>query len=435
MSNPLKLVTPHSDEAERCVIGCALLDPERVLNAIISDGVTAEYFYNPITRTCFENITAMHAAGAVVDVLTFSEHLRKCGMLDGIGGNQFIESLVDEVVTTSHIAHYLSILRSLHIRRCLIRQSRSMIEKSAEMGRDDDVLDVISEAQFYLAKLSESANGAVKKPPLHEVGRIRIREWMEPGEVKGVHWPTPRMDKYFGPMGAKELVLIAAQTSVGKTALAVQLSIVNAMVGIQGSYNSLESPAEGIVQRFMANIGGVNTFNLRMKRAIPEHYQRGLEAMDRLEKLPIRFSDTPMNEGQLLAWARTEVAAGSKYLIVDNLRHVRTAKDIDDPVRQLYYLSLMVKHIRDSVGVPLIALHHLNEEMKTAWSRDVDKDVDIMIKLGENETLSRAPTPADPAGLSIIDVMAAKCRDAARGWKLQLNFDKARQRFDDYSVG
>ena len=60
-------VPPHSHEAEQGVIGCILLDADRVLDLCIERKLSVESFHIPVHRVLYEVLLDMSSAGDPVD--------------------------------------------------------------------------------------------------------------------------------------------------------------------------------------------------------------------------------------------------------------------------------------------------------------------------------------------------------------------------------
>src|SRR5262245_52923957 len=83
-------IPPFSEDAERGVLGCALLDPARVLDYCIERQITSESFYTPWHRALYEFLLTMHGEGRAIDLLTVGERLRTLGMMDQVGGETYL---------------------------------------------------------------------------------------------------------------------------------------------------------------------------------------------------------------------------------------------------------------------------------------------------------------------------------------------------------
>ena len=129
-------VPPSSEDAERGVLGSALLDASRVIDLCISRQITSESFYVQWHRVLFEQLVSMQNEGPPVDLLTVSQRLRDLSLLDQVGGNAYLEKLIDGTPTAAHAEYYIDIVRQKHLLRAIIDRSREAID-ACYSGEDD----------------------------------------------------------------------------------------------------------------------------------------------------------------------------------------------------------------------------------------------------------------------------------------------------------
>jgi replicative DNA helicase len=117
-----------------------------------------------------------------------------------------------------------------------------------------------------------------------------------------------------------------------------------------------------------------------------------------------------------------EKKKGSKAIIIDNMKHIHSHSSLHSTAEQFRELSLRLKDMRDRLSMPVIVLHHLTDEMKLSWSRDIERDADIICNL-ENLDNDLA------AEIRRLGFVCAKNRDWKTG-EIEIVFDKQLQRFE-----
>jgi len=233
-----------------------------------------------------------------------------------------------------------------------------------------------------------------------------------------------------------EIVYIAARESVGKTAFAVQMAVQMGFFGIRVAFASLESKRQKLVQRMIAQIGRVNTLDLKFKHGSPSAlsfgFQRAREAGEKIKDLPIAIEDCGMNIDQIRAFAQMEKARGARLLIVDNMKHIRHDGKSKSTTEQFRELALGLKWMRDDLDMPVIVLHHLNKDGDVSWSDDIRRDADVLLFLEVDEKASRPYKPPDWTGQTIINVKSEKAREGRRGFQVQAEFLPHHQTFIEH---
>ena len=84
-------IPPHSLEAEKSVLGAAMLSEEALGD--VAETVRPDDFYDKNHKEIFEAILDLNRKSLPVDVLTVSEELKKRGSLNMVGGRAYVASL------------------------------------------------------------------------------------------------------------------------------------------------------------------------------------------------------------------------------------------------------------------------------------------------------------------------------------------------------
>lgn len=308
---------------------------------------------------------------------------------------------------------YLRNVSLLDRGRLAVMQASEDIEKATP----DKASEVISAAQYAIMSI-DSADEKDEHPA--DTATAQIKNWMdvELSDRDGLHWPIRDIDRIVGPL-TDEYVFISSKPSVGKTAMALNILASSAWHGDRVSYASLESPRSKIAQRLITIVTGENANALKFKRALAGKYIHAMERMAEFKKKPSGWTFTARTPEQLFAWARMEKQKGSRAILIDNMKHIHY--QADSTVEQFRELSLKLKDIRDRLQLPVVVLHHLNDDGKVSWSRDIERDADIQISLAYADDNLAGDT-------RLVDFICEKNRDGMTG-SVRLIFDKVHQSF------
>jgi hypothetical protein len=143
----------------------------------------------------------------------------------------------------------------------------------------------------------------------------------------------------------------------------------------------------------------------------------------------VRISDAQATAEQLIAWGIAEKRAGSRLLIVDNMKHIRTTSKYNSLPELFRELSLKAKRLRDETKLPVIMLHHTNEDGDVSWSKDIKRDVDILITMTKDEDLSVTPAVPGDQAIDFVRFKIDKNRDGQAGLSVPVRFRKEIQTF------
>ncbi|ADQ39670.1 DnaB domain protein helicase domain protein [Caldicellulosiruptor acetigenus I77R1B] len=114
-----------SQEAEEAVIGAMLLSHE-----VISDVVeilTVEDFATPQLKEIFVAIINLFEENKPVDIITVSEKLREKGILDAVGGSEYLTNLIINTPTTANATYYAKIVKEKSISRKATKKTKELL--------------------------------------------------------------------------------------------------------------------------------------------------------------------------------------------------------------------------------------------------------------------------------------------------------------------
>lgn len=405
---------PHSTEAECGILGACLMDAETCLTICADMEITPESFYIPQHRALYRELAAMKEAGKRMDLLLITQHLRDHGAIEEAGGMLYVEGLVDKAIV-SHCQAYADVVAEKHLARRIIERCARAVEEVQHTATKPDAIHASLQADLSRMMVEVDAR------PLHEVGVQLVDRWRNTkDEDTAIRWPLEGLHRKFGHL-TDEFAVIMAAPSVGKTAFSLQMALHLARHGVPCGYLSLESSVEKVCQRLIAMHAPVDTLKLRRGNDHSRNYDNAAKAAESFKELPLRVISKPMTVEQIRAWAMMEKRNGARCLFIDNLKHIRSAKAFKNRFDEFAHFSISLKFIRDDIGIPLVVLHHTNNEGQAAWSSDIRRDVDVLVCMTRDETRVGE-------NVEHVDWQMLKQREGATG-VAQLRFEKDIQTF------
>ena len=440
-------VPPHSEEAERAVLGCALQDAARVLDLCIERQISPESFYVQRHQALYEAMLGLHEARKPVDFVTVAERLRETSQLEAVGGEDELARLIAGTPTTAHAEYYLQRVYENHLLRRIIAAARDVTEDCYKGETEAESL--LSEAEAAFFGLSERKVGVERAwKQLIELEAIEVERLItEKKGLTGVTTGFMDIDRKLLGMQAGDLIILAARPSMGKTSLALNVAEHVAL----GARNqppkpvavfSLEMSAESLVRRMVCCHAGVPAQNLSTGNVGAEEHGLLVGAMDVLAKAPIYVDDTAGLEAlDLRARARRlKRKYGVEFIVVDYLQLMNFSKfAAEGRQRETAAISQALKGMAKELKVPVLVLSQLSRAPETREKtavpklsdlRDsgaIEQDADVVMLL-------RRPCkyPADKDSgderLAILDI--AKHRNGPTG-EVKLDFDDRFTRFSN----
>ena len=463
---------PNNTEAERAVLGSILLDAtgrsdERIMDVCLTSGVSSDSFFDPRNRIIYSTMLDMNRRAKPLDALTLIEELRVGEKLDTVGGIGYVQSLIDQVPTTAHAEHYISIVTSKHLRRMLIDRASKVVDKCYDENEYPDAQVVLGEAEKTFLEIGGSAATTMPWASAVDESFRRIDALFESNgnKLEGLSTGLKYLDEKLQGLKDSEMIVIAARPSVGKTSLAMNiaescalgLDMNNIPVKSDGGKRhpvaifSLEMPVEALTKRMIAGRAGVNLWKLN-RNLVPKCEKQMLtsnlmQAVGELKQAPIYVDDTAgLDIMDLRARARrAKKQYGIELVVIDYLQlcTCREASRAGSRQIEVSMISQQIKAMAKELKIPVIVLSQLSraneqrgdkfERPKLSDLRDsgaIEQDADVVFLL-------RRPsrTPSDPDSgderLAIIDV--AKNRNGETG-EVQVNFVREYTRFFDREI-
>jgi replicative DNA helicase len=448
-SGPVALIDapapPHSVEAEQAVLGGLLLDPVAWDN--VADVVSEEDFYRPDHRLIFAAIGALSGEAKPCDVVTVSQHLERIAKLDGAGGLAYLSAIARDTPTAANVRAYAEIVRERSLLRQLIRAgtdiAAAVFNNDGQSARE--LVDRAEQRVFEIAEGSfRKREGAVSVRALLPGVIDQIDEWHNnPDKLRGLPTGFTDFDKLTGGLRPGDLVIIAGRPSMGKTTLAVNMAEYAAVhPGTRASVAlfSMEMPAEQVITRMLASIGGVPLTSLRSGRISDEDWVRITAATSQLSDARIFVDEAPaLNPIELRARARrVKREHGLDLIVVDYLQLMQVPGTTENRATEIAEISRGLKALAKELQVPVIALSQLNRAVEQREhkrpvmsdlreSGSLEQDADMVLLIYREEVYDRNTTKK---GIAEIDLV--KHRNGEIGTFL-LTFQGQYTRFANYA--
>lgn len=439
-------VPPQNIEAEKCLLGSLMIDPQGVIK--VADFLTAEDFYQASHQQIYQAILDLFSKKQTVDILSASNRLKEKKQLEDIGGAAYLSSLVNLVPTASHILEYAKIVQQKRILRNLIAVSQDIDQMGYNEEEDVDVLlDRAEKKVFSIAQKSLSQNFVPVKDSLEDTFKRLDNLSKHRGELRGVPTGFHALDNILAGLQRSDLIILAARPSIGKSALVTDIARnVACNYKMPVGIFSLEMSRDQIIDRLIAAQADVDLWKLRTGRLSDQgennDFQRIQKAMAILSEAPIFIDDAAgTNILQMRAMARRlQMDKGLGLLIIDYLQLMGSSNPGLSMVQQVTEISKSLKGLAKELNVPVLAVSQLSRaveqrspqiprlaDLRESGSLEQDSDVVLFIYREDKykETSERK---------NIADIMIAKHRNGPVG-KIELYFDEPRVSFRNLEKG
>lgn len=436
----LEKMPPQNLDAETAVLCCMLIEEEAISHAI--EILTEDCFYKEAHKIIFNAIISLYNKDRAADLVTLIEELKRKGVLDEVGGVNYLTALTTFVPTAANIRHYAKIVREKSMLRSLITSATTIISEAYEAEEDvDDLLDKAERMIFEItSKDIEGGFVSLKeiiKDSIETIDSLYQRKTNITGIATGFH----DFDKLTAGLQSSDLIVVAGRPSMGKSAFA---SCIAEHVGIieklPVALFSLEMSKEQLVQRMLCSHARVDANKVRTGFLSQSDWPRLLNAAGKLSEAPIYIDDSAtLSVLELRGKARRLKSQHDiRLIIVDYMQMLQSPFRSESRQQEIADISRSLKSLAKELNIPLIAISQLSRKPEgrddkkpqladLRESGAIEQDADLVLLLFREEFYN--PTE-DNRGVTELNI--AKQRNGPTGM-LELTFIKEYTRFENLS--
>ncbi len=437
-------ILPHSEEAERGVLGSILLDPASAIDKCLAKRLGSDSFYDRRHQALFEQMVDMSQANQAMDAITIAEWLKDHSALEKVGGYDYLVQLQESTLVPAHVEFYCDIVQEKNLYRRLIEHSNEVTD-SAYKGEEDAAL-LVSQAESSLFELGSHGNDKIadwKESIKHVFTEIN----KDPSDIDhGITTGYKGLNERLRGLAKTDMIVLAARPAMGKTSLAMNIAE-HAALGVLAKENkgvpvgifSLEMSREQLVRRMLFSNARVSMQAVHKRMTTQDHGDLA-RAVDRLSKADIYIDDTPGLEAvELRSRARRMKSRhGVELIIIDYLQLMNYTKFAKDGrQRETMAISGAIKAMAKELDIPVIVLSQLSRATegrgdnipKLSDLRDsgaIEQDADVVLLLYRPSYYKHGDERNDD-NLAIVDV--AKFRHGETG-DVPMSFIKEYTRFE-----
>ena len=417
-------IPPHSDDAEKSVLGSILLDKDALYDVL--EKLKPEDFYNEMHMEIYSAVIELYRKSQPVDILTVSEELKKRKSLEMVGGRAYIALLSTVVPSTSNAGEYAKIIGEKAVLRRLIGTASDIIEKGYQEKMDSaEVLDFAERGIFEIAQSRQTKDFALIKDVLWDnIARIDEMSKLE-GNITGLTSGFIDLDARTSGLQKSDLIMLAARPAMGKTAFALNIA---QQAAIRGKAKvlifSLEMSQDQLGQRMLSMESRIEMQKLKTGNLERKDWDQIHIALDTLSKTSIYIDDTPGITAMEIKnkCRRLKAEKGLDLVVIDYLQLMNFEGKSESRQQEISALSRFLKLLAREMDCPVIVLSQLSRAPEQRQdhrpilsdlreSGSIEQDADIVMFLYRDEYYN--PETTDKP--NICEVNIAKQRSGPTG--------------------
>lgn len=421
---------PHNPEAEEAVLACCLLEDTPDNYNSVTEFVADDDFFIYRHQCLFRAISKLVEDRLPLDEIHLTEQLIRDNNLDEVGGVGAILRIMNRVETSGHLKHFAEIVKEKANLRKMNRAYRLATESimaqsdSAEAIklRVDEVVNRIPFSREKPNDLSETAE-SIKE----EFRKMLSGEYSS----DSLRTHIGDLDIQLGNQGIApgEVVTLAAPTSCGKSALALNIAL--KMVTRNDApcaVFSLEMPQKQLFRRMTQTLAGVNLKQIQDGVISQDNMKKVDGAIDRLHSVPLYTSHNVKSAEDLASQLRKLVdKQGVRIAVIDYLQLIPFNSGKVSKAEGIANISHKIKQLALELNIGILLLAQVNREgakresgkldiYDLKDSGDIENDADVVLLMYPEKGNFEDSKMTDSGGpYTLLEYKIAKNREGERG--------------------
>lgn len=424
----------NDPKAEQYVIGSLLVDPTAY--TLVSQYLDEDCFYDPMCRDIWKAVDNMGKQGMPIDVISVSAELSKqksnVTALD-------LMNISAQIASSAHVEYHAIRLQDLGRRRKLWVVGQHL----SKVGLSEEILtaDAHQEAIESIGGVFEKADGVFTlDDAMNSLNEIMVKNATVGGVTTGTKTGMERFDEK-GGLQKSDLIIVAGETSQGKTSLALCMTRHAIENGAKVAFYSMEMTKEQLTARLLSAKTNIPANNILYSGSLAPSEIRMID--DARGKLPgenLFFDDksTSNIDSILLSIRMLKMQKDIDGAVVDYLQilNVNSRSTSFSREQAMGDAARRFKNLAKELNIWIIALSQLSRDSncpepnlnRLRDSGQIGEAADVVILVYRAEYYNRAyPAPFDNKddyptdGTAMIDV--AKGRNIGT-FKFFMGFNK-----------
>ncbi len=415
-------VPPYDIRAEKSVLGGMILEKDVIIDVV--QLLKSDDFYKGTHQEIFSAIITLFDKSIPVDLVTLNNELSKKGILESIGGIEYLNDLTNVGILTSNAHHYAEIVKEKSVLRKLINASLEISESAYSSETSDVVLERAEKLIFDISQNKSSDDISHIRDVLMDTYSQIERVSKSDGSITGLPTGFYDLDLKTSGFQNSDLILLAARPSMGKTAIGLNLCQ-NIAKSTEKSVMifSLEMSKAQLVQRMLSSESNVGLSKIRNGNLSSDDWEKLANATAPISKSNIYIDDTPaITVMEMRAKCRRlKMEKGLGLVLVDYLQLMSSGGKSESRQQEISNISRGLKGLARELDCPVIALSQLSRapELRTDHrpilsdlreSGAIEQDADIVMFLYRDEYYN-----SDSEKKGVGELIIAKQRNGETG--------------------
>lgn len=361
----------YDQEAEQAVLGSILFD-NSVFGEVF-DKLKSEDFFLQKHQVIFKSMVELHHEGSSIDEVLIGAKMGKKNE-----SNSLLWGLVDCSAEIENIGEYITIV----LDRSISRQLQTLADETKILAGTKNVNEVIAEVLLKITNLKDSIQKKVEFTHIGDILKNVFEDLQSisetPGEIVGYKTGFTDMDALTQGLHPKEVFVIAARPSHGKTSLAINIAtnVAKRHSDEDVLVFSIETHNNRLGSRVISSESKVNSTDIRSGKLDQGQWDNLLKHRNKMQNVPLYFNDSVSTVEQVVYLSHKHSKKNKVSLIVvDYLQLLKSTNKKFSREQEVAEVSRALKLMAKDLDCCVMPLCQLN--------RDLEKRPDKRPKLSD----------------------------------------------------
>ncbi|MBR5192350.1 MAG: replicative DNA helicase [Clostridia bacterium] len=420
------LVMPHSIESEQALLGCILVDAR--IQIEISAFLSEDDFYIESHKYIFNAMSEIIKENQPVDLVTLTDKLEKQGVMEKVGGIDYIVMLTNVLPASANYNVYLDIVLRDSMLRKIIKGSTEIISNCSTSQNKNEALAHAEKTIFDIANTADTSSLVPINKILPSVMNNIDELSKNAGGFRGIRTGYNGLDEIINGLNKSDLLILAARPAVGKTSLAMNIVENVALQGYSVAVFSLEMSKEQLGQRMVCSISNVSMKKVNRGQMTKAEWLALAKGKEALAQTKIYINDSAIiTPAEIQSFCRRlQRRQGLDFIVIDYLQLMSSKKKFDNRQQEVTDISRNLKILAKELNVPVLVLSQLSRAVEERKGRPqmsdlresgaIEQDADIVMFIHKPDKYAKAEDiESGKVKQGVVELIVEKNRSGAQG--------------------
>jgi len=434
---------PQDIEAEASLLGCIMLDNSVTAN--VHEIVDRDCFYNTSHQIIYEAMLKLYDERVPIDLVTLKNDLEKRGdgILDKIGGTDYLMTVLESVPSAANADHYARIIREKYIIRTILQTCNEIMRQAAQpTAESDKLLDDAQRLILDVAQKKDATKNIHIKDLLKETFESRILSIRDrKGRLLGLPTGLTKLDDMLGGLQGGQFIVVAGRPGSGKSSFGLKLMEQAGLIEKKPVVlYTMEVTAQQVVQNLLCAHSRIDSQKLRRGFSSDEDIRDIMLAASKYQEAPIIIDDSSaLTPFDLRSRVRRLKADYDIQMVIVDYLQLMMVRDAESREREIAGISYALKSLAKELNIPVVAMAQLSRAPEQRDVRQprprlsdlresgtIEQDADVVLLLYRDELHN----PTTDENRNICEINIAKQRNGPTGM-IKCQFQKECTRFEN----